>query len=264
LKGELFRIGESLLPLLILIVLIQACGSPQVREAADGPSTRQLSASDVKDAVPRQEPLARYGNRSPYEVRGKRYTVMNSSAGYKARGIASWYGSKFHGRRTSSGEPFDMHLATAAHRSLPLPTYAEVTNLDNGRKVIVKINDRGPFHEDRLIDLSYGAAVKLGMASHGTARVEVRAISFDQPRPLPVQSEPARGTFLQVGAFSQRDSAEKLAGLMMQEHLQPVSIEQGGGLFRVLIGPYPDESDIAVVSKRVVELGLERPHKVRR
>ena len=263
-KGEFFRIGESLLPLMILVVLIQACGSPQVREAADGPSTRQLSASDVKDAVPRQEPLARYGNRSPYEVLGKRYTVMNSSAGYKARGIASWYGSKFHGRRTSSGEPFDMHLATAAHRSLPLPTYAEVTNLDNGRKVIVKINDRGPFHEDRLIDLSYGAAVKLGIASQGTARVEVRAISFDQPRPTPVRSELTSGTFLQVGAFSKRDSAEQLAGLMMQEHLQPVSIEQGGGLFRVLIGPYPDESDIAVVSNRVVELGLERPHKVRR
>ncbi|MBT8061097.1 MAG: septal ring lytic transglycosylase RlpA family protein [Gammaproteobacteria bacterium] len=256
--------GESLLPLLILLVLIQACGGPQKREAADGPSTRSLSASDVKDAVPRQEPRARYGNRSPYEVLGKRYTVMNSSAGYKARGIASWYGSKFHGRRTSSGEPFDMHLATAAHRSLPLPTYAEVTNLDNGRKVIVKINDRGPFHEDRLIDLSYGAAVKLDMASKGTARVEVRAISFDEPQPAPLQAGVTGGTFLQVGAFSRRDSAEQLAGLMMQEHLQPVSIEQGSGLFRVWIGPYPDESDIELASRRVVELGLERPHKVRR
>lgn len=263
-KGEHVRIGESLLPLFLLLLLMQACGSPQKREQADGPSARALSASDVRDAVPRQEPRARYGNHSPYEVLGKRYTVLSSSDGYKARGIASWYGSKFHGRRTSSGEPFDMHLATAAHRSLPLPTYAEVTNLDNGRKVVVKINDRGPFHDDRIIDLSYGAAVKLGMAATGTARVEVRAISFDTPQPAPARDSEMRGTFLQVGAFSKRDSAEKLAGLMMQEHLQPVSIEQDNGLFKVWIGPYPDESDIRLATTRVVELGLERPHKVRR
>jgi len=247
--------------LLAAALLLGACAGEPRREA-DGPSSRRLAPSDVADAVPRPEPLARYGNHSPYEVLGKRYTVMGSSHGYHERGVASWYGSKFHGRRTSSGEVFDMHLATAAHRTLPLPTYAEVTNLDNGRRVVVKINDRGPFHGDRLIDLSYGAAVKIGMAATGTARVEVRAISFDQPQARAVAVKRAEGSFLQVGAFRNRDAAEQLAGRMMQAHLQPVSIQQGGGLFKVWIGPYLSNRDLEYARSRVVELGLERPHTV--
>ena len=242
-------------------LLLAACAGDRVKDA-DGPSTRTLSPSDVQDAVPRQEQRARYGNRSPYEVLGKRYTVLAGSSGYKQRGIASWYGSKFHGRNTSSGEPYDMHKATAAHRSLPLPTYAEVTNLDSGHKVVVKINDRGPFHDDRLIDLSYGAAVRLGMVGTGTARVEVRAISFDPPEPARVTVKVADGTFLQVGAFSERAAAERLAGRMMQERLQPVSIRTGGGLHKVWIGPYRGQKDIELAAQSVVELGLERPHKV--
>lgn len=258
------RIGIAALVLLVL--LLAACGDDRVRggEDADGPSNKRLSPNQVRDAEPRSEPRARYGNRSPYEVLGKRYTVLESSAGYRERGIASWYGRKFHGRRTSSGEPYDMHLATAAHRSLPLPTYAEVTNLDNGRKVVVKINDRGPFHDDRLIDLSYGAAVKLGMVGTGTARVEVRAISFDEPQAQPSAVKVADGTFLQVGAFNNRGAAEELAGRMMAEHLQPVSIQQGSGLWKVWIGPYLQDSDIELAANRLVELGFERPHRVRR
>ncbi len=246
---------------LCLALLVASCAGERPRDA-DGPSSRDLKPSDVRDAVPRQEPRARYGNRSPYEVLGKRYTVMDSSEGYRERGIASWYGSKFHGRNTSSGEPFDMHKATAAHRNLPLPTYAEVTNLENGQKVIVKINDRGPFHDDRLIDLSYGAAVRLGMAHTGTARVEVRAIGFGEPAPERPAVKVADGMFLQVGAFGERDAAERLAGRMMQEHLQPVSIQQGGGLYKVWIGPYQREEDVEFAAQSVVELGLERPHKV--
>lgn len=243
-------------------LILASCAGDGVRR--DGPSTRSISPSDVRDAVPRPEPRARYGNRSPYEVLGKRYTVLGSSAGYKERGVASWYGRKFHGRRTSSGEVFDMHKATAAHRSLPLPTYAEVTNLDNGRKVVVKINDRGPFKDSRLIDLSYGAAVKLGMAATGTARVEVRAISFDAPRTAQPAVKVADGTFLQVGAFGSRKAAEELAGRMMLEHLQPVSIQRGGDLYKVWIGPYQSQSDIEFAANRLVELGFERPHKVNR
>ncbi len=251
--------------LLAVTLLLGACaGEPKRDEQADGPSSRKISSADVADAVPRPESRARYGNRSPYEVLGKRYTVMQSSHGYRQRGIASWYGSKFHGRRTSSGEVFDMHLATAAHRNLPLPTYAEVTNLDNGKKVVVKINDRGPFHDDRLIDLSYGAAIRLGMTGTGTARVEVRAISFDEPAPQRVAMKQADGTFLQVGAFRERESAEELAGRMMEERLQPVSIQNGGGYFKVWIGPYQEERDLQFAMNRVVELGLERPHKVKR
>ena len=148
--------GRALLLTAAAALLFTGCADKPPKkpgEASDGPSTSGITAADVKDAVPRAEPRARYGNHSPYEVFGKKYTVMPSSKGYRAKGTASWYGSKFHGRRTSSGEPYDMHLATAAHKSLPLPTYAEVTNLDNGRSVIVKINDRGPFKDDRLIDI---------------------------------------------------------------------------------------------------------------
>ena len=249
----------------IVVLLLAACaGDEQAEIETDGPPSRQLKAADVKDAVPRQELRSRYGNRSPYQVLGKTYTVMDSAESYRERGIASWYGSKFHGRRTSSGEVFDMYKATAAHKILPLPTYAEVTKLDNGRKVIVKINDRGPFHDDRLIDLSYGAAVKLGMAGAGTAWVEVRAITFGDSGASQTAVKVSDGTFLQAGAFSRRESAEQLAGELMQEHVQPVSIQRGGNLYRVWIGPYQRESELDAMTRRVVELGYERPHRVKR
>ncbi len=133
------------------------------------------------DAIPepevRDEPRSRYGNRSPYSVLGRSYSVLERPHGYVERGRASYYGNKFHGRRTSNQEVYDMYAFTAAHRSLPLPSFARVTNLDNGKSVVVRVNDRGPFHSDRLIDLSYAAAVKLGYREHGTANVEVRALT---------------------------------------------------------------------------------------
>jgi len=235
---------------------------PGTSATGDGPSSLKITPADVHDAVPVDEPLARYGNQSPYTVLGKTYTVLASSEGYHERGIASWYGSKFHGRRTSSGEPYDMHLATAAHKSLPLPTYAEVTNLDNGRKMIVKINDRGPFHDGRIIDLSYAAAIKLGVDQTGTARVDVRAI--DTARSKPAAVKVADGTFLQVGAFSKRKTAENLAGKMMAAQLKPVTVQKSKGLYKVWIGPYATESEIEASARRVVELGYERPHRVNR
>ena len=239
-------------------------GSPQ---ASDGPSSLGIKASDVKDAVPRAEPRARYGNHSPYEVFGKTYTVMPSSKGYRKKGTASWYGSKFHGRRTSSGEPYDMHLATAAHKSLPLPTYAEVTTLDQGRTVIVKINDRGPFKDDRLIDMSYGAALRLDMIKTGTARVEVRAIDVGGGSEI-ADTRPAKtvtsGTLLQAGAYSRRDGAQKLARSMEDSGLSPVSINEVDGLYRVWLGPYADASEAERVIDRAIELGFDRPHRVKR
>jgi len=256
---------KRLLVMFALALLLSAgCAGKKekVEEPGDGPSSLEIKAEDVRDAVPVAEPLARYGNHSPYNVLGKTYTVLPSSKGYNERGIASWYGSKFHGRRTSSGEPYDMHLATAAHKSLPLPTYAEVTNLDNGRKMIVKINDRGPFHDDRIIDLSYAAAIKLGVDQTGTARVEVKAINMDAPEPAPVKV--ADGTFLQVGAFKNREFADDLAGKMMDAQLKPVSVQKSRGLYKVWIGPYASDSEIEASMQRVVELGYERPHKVSR
>jgi len=261
-----FRLPIAFAIAIGVALLLAACAGDGEKqpEVTDGPPPGKLKASDVADAVPRSEPRARYGNHSPYVVLGKTYHVSDSSHGYKKKGTASWYGSKFHGRRTSSGEPFDMYKATAAHRSLPLPTYARVTNLDDGKSVIVKINDRGPFRDSRLIDLSYGAAVRLDMAVAGTARVEVRAIDFNDPEPLPVSAGGDNGTFLQVGAFGSRDTAERLAGEMMQARLNPVTVQSGGGLYKVWIGPYASDAEADLVIAHVVELGHERPHKVRR
>lgn len=248
------------------VFLLVSCAGDKEKEPGpepgDGPSSRAIKAADVHDAVPAVEPLARYGNHSPYTVLGKTYTVLPTSKGYHERGIASWYGSKFHGRRTSSGEPYDMHLATAAHKSLPLPTYAEVTNLDNGRKMIVKINDRGPFHDDRIIDLSYAAAIKLGVDQTGTARIDVRAIDVGTSKRVAVKV--ADGTFLQVGAFSKRETADDLAGKMIAAQLKPVSVQKSRGLYKVWIGPYATDMEIEASMQRVVELGYERPHKVSR
>jgi len=251
-------------PAFVSVLLLAACAGDRDKDEdqSDGPSSRQISASDVHDAVPRNEPLARYGNHSPYTVLGKSYTVMSSGKGYHERGVASWYGSKFHGRRTSSGEPYDMHLATAAHKSLPLPTYVEVTNLDNGRKMVVKVNDRGPFHEGRIIDLSYAAAIKLGVDKTGTARVDVRAIDVGSSRKT--TAKVADGTFLQVGAFSKRETADDMAGKMTAADLKPVSVKKSRGLYKVWIGPYATEWEVEAGMRRVVELGYERPHKVSR
>ncbi len=265
--------------LVVTVVLASCGGKSKTRDGdiQDGPSYTGMRASEVADAVPREEPLARYGNHSPYEVFGKKYTVMSSSRGYREVGTASWYGSKFHGRRTSSGEVYDMHLATAAHKTLPLPTYAEVTNLDNGRRVIVKINDRGPFKGKRLIDLSYGAALRLGMIGTGTARVEVRALTpadYDSGTrmvaagstgsPTATGSAGGHGLFLQMGAFRERDGAESLANELRKDDMVPVSINRQGGYHKVWLGPYLNEDQANAIILRAVELGFDRPHKVRR
>lgn len=169
--------------------------------AGDRPPDEDRDVSTIPDAVPRVEPRSRYGNPKSYEVFGKTYHVMASGQGYKERGTASWYGKKFHGRLTSNREPYDMFAMTAAHKTLPLPTYVRVTNLDNGRSVVVRVNDRGPFHGDRIIDLSYAAAKKLGVAQKGTGRVEVVALDPNQPsrqvlaatepQPAPAPRQPA-------------------------------------------------------------------------
>ena len=251
-----------LITLALLILAACTAEKKQGAEPGDGPSNRKITPADVHDAVPANEPLARYGNHSPYTVLGKTYTVLPTSKGYHERGIASWYGSKFRGRRTSSGELYDMHLATAAHKSLPLPTYAEATDLDNARKMVVKINDRGPFHKERIIDLSYAAAIKLGVDQTGTARIDVRAIDVKTSKRSSVKV--ADGTFLQVGAFSKRRIADDLAGKMVAAQLKPVSVQKSRGLYKVWIGPYASEAEIEASMRRVVELGYERPHKVSR
>ena len=224
----------------------------------DGPPTRNLNAADIEDAVPRYEPPSQYGNPASYVVSGRRYFVMDNAQGYVARGTASWYGTKFHGKRTSSGEPYDMYAMTAAHTSLPLPTYVEVKNLQNQRSAIVKVNDRGPFHDDRLIDLSYAAAVKLGIARHGTAPVEVKAISV---APVNAQQPTARvpmamdSQFVQVGAFADRGNAERLQEEISLQLPFPVMISNNNAFYRVRIGPFNDRDEVQAAQSRLTELG---------
>lgn len=221
--------------------------------------------SALTEPVPHEEPRARYGNRSPYTVLGRSYHVMDSARGYVERGTASWYGEKFHGRATSSLEPYDMYAFTAAHKTLPLPTYARVTNLENGRSVVVRVNDRGPFHGTRLIDMSYAAAIKLGMHVKGTASVEVRALTPGEAEsegvaaaPAPhahrprvpsagarqARSKPATTAasaaaapraarasrserlWLQVGSFGDKDNARRVAKRLEDADLDDVDIQR--------------------------------------
>lgn len=168
---------------------VSAAGRTSGASGASGTGAAVMSDApnpdDVPDAVPRDEPLSPYGNPPEYEVGGVTYHVLESAKGYDKKGIASWYGPDFQGKRTSSGETYDMYAMTAAHKTLPIPTYVEVTNLANGKKVVVRVNDRGPFAKDRIIDLSYIAALKLGIVGHGTARVRVRALTTPEKKHLP-------------------------------------------------------------------------------
>lgn len=186
----------------------QAVGAGDTGDIGDSaPSRPPRGLASVPDAVPKSEPKAKYGNPKSYVVFGKRYYTKPSSQGHVETGGASWYGTKFHGRKTSSGERYNMYAMTAAHKTLPLPTYAKVTNLENRRSVIVKINDRGPFHGKRIIDLSYAAATKLGVVKNGVARVEVRAIDTARPEAL----ESVRPTVVSARKHKPRPSETELA-----------------------------------------------------
>jgi rare lipoprotein A len=242
-----------------------------------GPSA-PIDVSGLVEPVPRDEPRSRYGNRSPYTVLGKNYTVLDSAQGYVERGVASWYGTKFNGRATSSSEIYDICAFTAAHKTLPLPSFVRVTNLDNGRTVIVRVNDRGPFHSGRIIDLSYAAAVRLGVDKTGTARVEVRAIvggqestgaapvvstpAFAPPmsRPLPPSTSPVDGArVVQVGSFADKDNARRLADRLDDAGIDDVDLDKaevnGRDLWRVRIGPVNADA-LPALFDRLRELGV--------
>ncbi|KTD50894.1 septal ring lytic transglycosylase RlpA family protein [Legionella quateirensis] len=198
----------------------------------DGAPSQQKKLS-FKEPVPANEPLSRYGNPSEYYVDGRAYKVMKSSSGYKTRGVASWYGTKFHKQRTSSGEPYNMYVMTAAHKTLPLPTYVKVKNLDNGRSAVVKVNDRGPFHADRVIDLSYAAALKLGVFPKGTANVEIETLKG----PAGVAHY-----YLQAGAFSSEALAKKLKEKLVHITPSPVFIEHYQQHYVVRVGPFGNKA----------------------
>lgn len=240
------------------------------QEHDDGPAAPAVDVSKLVEPVPKVEPLARYGNKQNYSVLGHDYQLMSNPHGYVERGIASWYGNKFHGYMTSSLEPYDMYAFSAAHKTLPLPTYARVTNLDNGKSVVVRINDRGPFHENRLIDLSYAAAVRIGVWPKGTGLVEVRAIDpkhpdaegAPPPRVVTAQSSAAR-IYLQLGAFGDRANAERVAGAARRDGIEQVDIQSAGvngrTVHRVRVGPLADVAAADTLTSRIERLGFGEP-----
>jgi len=215
----------------------------------------------IPDAVPRAEPRSAHGNPPFYDVLGKRYFVLGASDGYVERGVASWYGPTFHGVNTSSGEPYDMYGMTAAHKTLPLPSYVRVTNLRNGRSVTVRVNDRGPFVANRLIDLSYTAAAKLDMLREGTTLVEVRALEPGQPDNLTRISEtPPPTLYVQAGAFADQKNAQRAitrlrAAGLSGAFIPPPAIDKPL-LYKVRVGPIRDVAEFDRLAAKLATLGF--------
>jgi rare lipoprotein A len=270
--------------------------APQPAQGSAAQIPPQPSAAPIDaDAVPRVEPRSRYGNPPFYDVFGKRYYVLASSTGYVERGVASWYGPGFHKVRTSTGEAYDMYGMTAAHKTLPLPAYVRVTNLQNGRSIVVRVNDRGPFVGNRIIDLSYTAAAKLDMLRDGTAMVEVRVIEPEaepetpslitaaaaavtgtttaQAAPAPASSAPATSgwtplagapLFVQAGAFADPANAERLAAKLRDQSFSNVFVREddvaGRHLYRVRIGPVPDVPAFDRIVGALEQAGVSDAH----
>jgi len=246
-----------------LVLLTSLLGCSSVSSAGDGAPKYFTDVSHVRNAVPKAEPKSRYGNPKSYVVRGKRYYVKNSAKGYNRKGTASWYGTLFHGRRTSSGEKYNMYAMTAAHKTLPLPTYARVTNLDNGKSIIVKINDRGPFIGKRLIDLSYAAARKLGVYKTGTARVKVKAITTGHAAPVRVARKSGskhKPLYLQAGVFSQYDNARILLSQLKGLDVSKATIKRrkhgGERVFKVQIGPFKNLNVLNRIKRRLASADI--------
>lgn len=321
-----------LIALVTCAVLTAGCSGPKRTSGGgyyknDGPGSRQVNIHTVPDAVPRIEPHAP-ANMRPYKVFGREYVPITSERPFRQKGIASWYGRKFHGNKTANGEIYDMYAMTAAHPTLPLPSYARVTHAKSGKSVIVRINDRGPFHSQRIIDLSYVAAAKLDLIGPGSGPVIVEAITHDdirqnawhsgtQPKPMPIPAAPPRSTpptltayadvdalsvlensavgqsaktppanspashsvpaaspvhvsaraadtaadagssavFLQYGAFSARENAQRLAHSLNQEISQfehrRAEVSTAADLHRVQIGPYSSRAQAVNAAVRI-------------
>jgi rare lipoprotein A len=250
-----------------LALLVAACSSAPARRT---PSPSQVPAS-IPDAVPRVEPRSKSGNPPFYDVDGRRYFVLDSSAGFVERGVASWYGPDFHGGRTATGDKYDMYAMTAAHKTLPLPCHVRVTNLSNGRSVVVRVNDRGPFVANRIIDLSYAAATKLDILRQGTALVEVRVVDPQattlaavSPSAAPAATATRTAAldelYVQAGAFADQSNAERLLARLRASGVGAAFV-QGGAvdgrtLYRVRVGPVPSVADFDRVVEELRAIGI--------
>ena len=255
-------------------LILASCSSTPSRYDVDVDSGPAVAPDlrHVQEPVPRKEPRSRYGNPKSYSVLGRTYHVLDSADGFSERGIASWYGNKFHGKRTSSGEPYDMYAMTAAHKTLPIPVHVRVTNLDNGKSIIVRVNDRGPFKEGRIIDLSYAAAHKLAMTGAGTARVEIQALSGDDDSDVKIGGGVGPGStetttsdgpyFVQIASFRREDSADEVAAQARPLVGYPVKVYEADGpdgtVYRVRVGPLSRRDYAEKVLEHLEDNGYER------
>ncbi len=276
---------------IILTVIVGGCAAPGPVVVEDGGPGRDFDVSHIANAIPRFEPRTLAGNSNPYTVLGETYHLVDDTQGFRQEGIASWYGTKFHGRRTANGEIYDMYGMTAAHKTLPIPSYVRVTNRNNGKSVIVRINDRGPFHGGRIIDLTYTGAKKLGFLAQGTAPVIVEYIPMGEPGPIiasapsvgqtatdgaiggdakaPAPENPAgyavpENTFLQVGAFGSEPAARALQARLSQLTDYPIVLNTAAhdDLVRVRIGPFQNNLDLMALRQKLLDAELSEPHVV--
>lgn len=262
-----------LLIALCAVLSLFGCGTPVAptggtpvykTRGIDGPGSLQRAAMAVPATV-ENLPKSRIGNRSTYTVFGVQYRVMDTAINFKERGVASWYGAKFHGRDTSSGEVYDMYAMTAAHKHLPLPTFVQVTHLETGKSIVVKVNDRGPFVDDRIIDLSYAAAYQLGMLDTGTAPVEIVAISTNPPKSNNVVAEtplavPNQTHYIQLGAFKHQPNAELLKLKVADSLPLPTRIQHDveRALYRVRVGPVENQSILSETLTALAAVGVNQ------
>lgn len=254
---------RSRLALTALALLALAACAPQPRRPLPAPEPPPPAPATGGDIAPREEPRARLGNPPFYEVDGQRYVVLASAAGHVERGVASWYGSDFHGGRTATGETYDMDAMTGAHPTLPLPAWVRVTNLQNGRSVVVRLNDRGPFRKNRIIDLSRAAAEELDMIRVGTALVEVRSLASKAPQSSATQAASARQFFAQAGAFTDEGNARRLLERLRVAGIGDAAIDEaridGRRLFRVRAGPVASVSEFDALIERLRQAGVGAP-----
>jgi len=246
----------------LALLALAGCAREPLRPAPPpAPVTPATGTGVTGEGVPRDEPRAKYGNPPFYEVGGQRYVVLPTAVGYVEQGVASWYGPDFHGGRTSTGETYDMHAMTGAHPTLPLPTWVRVTNLENGKSVVVRLNDRGPFARGRIIDLSRSAAEALDMVRAGTARVEVQSLATGEAATVAAPAAVPAAYYAQAGAFGSRENAEALAGRLRAAGIEGVIVTEaaanGSPLFRVRAGPAATLPDFDRLVERMRAAGAD-------
>lgn len=260
----------QLIYLSLSILLLSACSSTasRYRLKEDRPPVNPPDLSKVEDAQPRYEPYSKQGNK-PYEVFNKKYHVLPTAKDYIEQGNASYYGAKFHGYHTSNGEVYDMYSMSAAHKTLPIPSYAKVTNLINGKSVIVRVNDRGPFHSNRIIDLSYAAAYKLNMLKRGVTNVKVESIHFDSPNETysPKLSKPETtaiitGHFIQVVASQNRLKLSVIANRLEQKYKISSRLQEANGLYRLQMGPIVNQTIATELLESIRKTGYPQSYLV--